>query len=160
MMSKHVMLILLALVFTGKIMSQQKVYKLLDKTPFANINHHLLDAIDTARPRFPLMDNAFKPQKGRFIVYRFIATFVGTSFTNKQKEFHDVLIVKTNKQNKIIDAYQYTLEWADVPDADLYESTCKERYLTDNMPIGDFIFKRHWYYDKTELKETGVIKFE
>jgi len=108
--------------------------------------------LDTTRPGLTLIDNVFKPTKGKFTVYRFLATYQGLSFTNKQKEFHDILIVKVGSKNKIILAYQYTLEWAESPlETDLYESTCKNTYLTDNLSIDKFIFERPWYYDnKTE----------
>ncbi len=147
---------------TCKICAQIKEYKLLDKTADANINPHLLNILDTSRSRLSLLDNAFKPVKGTFTVYRFIATFEGTSFTNKQKKFHDILIAKTNRKNKIISAYQYTLEWADAPDADLYVKTAKGNYLTNNMAIDNFMFERIFYDDKAnrKLKEHAVIKLE
>lgn len=108
------------------------------------------------------MDNVFKPTAGKYTVYRFLATYQGISYTNKQREFHDVLIVKTNNYNKVIDAYHYTLEWADSPFADLYESTARRLYLNDSMPVGDFKFKRLWDADRNDraLKDSGVVRLE
>jgi hypothetical protein len=149
------------LLSSSKSFSQTKEYKLLDKTTSSDINSKLVTILDTTRPGLTLIGNVFKPTKGKFTVYRFLATYQGLSFTNKQKEFHDILIVKVDSKNKIILAYQYTLEWAEPPlETDLYESTCKDTYLTDNLSIDKFIFERPWYYDKQDrkLKDSGNIR--
>jgi len=146
----------------GKTLCQTKVYTLFDETYAADIRKNLLIILDTTPPRYSLMDNVFKPTTGKYTVYRFLATYQGISYTNKQKEFHDVLIVKTNNKNKVVDAYQYTLEWTDSPFADLYESTARGLYLNDSMPVEDFKFKRLWDTDKNDrpLKDSGVVRFE
>ncbi len=146
----------------GKTLCQQKVYKLVDKTVAADIKKNILAILDTIHPRYSMMDNAFKPAAGKYTVYRFLATYQGISYTDKQKAFHDILIVKTNNQNKVIGAYQYTLEWADSPFADLYERTARGLYLDDNMPVDNFTFKRRWDADKNDqaLKDSGVVRFE
>ena len=149
------------LLSSSNIFSQTKEYKLLDKTTSSDISSRLVAMLDTTRPGLTLLDNVFKPIKGKFTVYRFLATYQGLSFTDKQKEFHDILIVKTDSKNKIIIAYQYTLEWAEPPfETDLYVSACKDAYLTDNLSIDKFIFERPWYYDKQDrkLKDSGNIR--
>ncbi len=161
-MLKLFILITLIMLGTGKTLCQQKVYKLLDKTVAADIKKNILTILETIHPRYSLMDNVFKPTTGKYTVYRFLATYQGISYTDKQEEFHDILIVKTYNENKVIDAYQYTLEWADSPFADLYESTARGLYLNDNTPIDNFKFKRRWDDDKNDqaLKDSGVVRFE
>jgi len=160
-MSKALISILVIFINSKPTFSQTKEYKLIDKTVSADINYHAIDAIDTFTHGIKMLNQVFKPAKGKYIVFRFIATYTGLSYTDKTKEFHDIIIVKTNQSNRIIDAYQYTLEWAELPsDTDLYKSTCKSAYLKDMMAIEEFKFTRPWYYDIQDraLKDTGNIK--
>ena len=160
-MRKFLIIIIWLLLLSNQIFPQTKEYKLLDKTDSANINGRLIAMLDTAKPGMTLVNNVFKAVKGKFTVYRFLATFQGISFTNKQKEFHDILIVKTDAKNKIISAYKYTLEWAELPsETDLYQSACKNIYLIDNTSIDKFMFERSWYYNKQDrkLKDSAYIK--
>ena len=160
-MLKFFTLLILTLLLICKIFSQTKEYKLLDKTYSSDINSRLIAMLDTARPGIALINNVFQPVKGKFTVYRFLAIFQGLSFTNTEKEFHDIIIVKTDAKNKIISAYQYTLEWAEPPmETDLYISTCKDSYLADNMVIDKFMFERPWHYDERDrkLKDSAYIK--
>jgi len=46
----------------------------------------------------------FDPVSGHYTYYQFIATFKGHSFQEADKDFHDILIIKTDKENKIVDA--------------------------------------------------------
>jgi hypothetical protein len=159
-MHRILAIILFTFLFPGNLLSQVKEYKLVDKTLAADINPNLYTILLGAARPASLKTKPFKPVKGKFIVYRFIATYQGESFTGKQKEFHDILIAKTDKRSKIIMAYQYTLEWADAPEADLYRSSCKEVYLADKMPIENFLFKRSADYDAedTGLHEHATIR--
>jgi len=154
-------ILILVLFVPGTSSPQTKEYKLTDKTIHADIDHRLYTILLTSYRPASLTTRPFKPVKGKFIVYRFIATYRGVSFTQQQKEFHDILIVKTDNRNKIITAFQYTLEWADSPEADLYRSTCKDVYMADNMCIEKFVFKRSADYDKenTSLDEHAILKF-
>jgi hypothetical protein len=161
-MRKIVTILFWTLLLSSKIFSQTKEYNLLDKTFSADIHKRLIAVLDTTAPGMRLLDNVFKPVKGIFTVYRFIATYEGLSFTGKQKEFHDILIVKTDAKNKIILAYQYTLEWSDVPsETDLYVSTCRDTYLVNNLLVDNFLFERPNYYDKNDskLKDSGRVVF-
>jgi hypothetical protein len=79
------------------------------------------------------------------------------------KEFHDILIVKTDNENKIIDAYQYTLEWAEPPlQNDVYKSSIKNISLTNNMEIKQLKFRRtiSWNDNNKVLNESGVLKLK
>jgi hypothetical protein len=158
MYKQFFILVLIPLIYSNTF-SQTKKYFPYDKTYSADINKNIILLLDSMTPGMTLLNNVFKPIKGKYIVHRFIAKFIGMSFTNKQKEFHDLLIVKTDNKNEIIEAYQYTLEWADSPDVDLYKSSCHKLYLTDNMSISDFKFRRPWYYDSKDRKliDSGTI---
>src|SRR5690348_7820789 len=93
------------LLLTSIVFAQQKEYKLLDKTSNADIDKSFILRLDKAPRGLPMLDSLFKPVKGEFKVYRFVATFLGKSYTGQEKEFHDLLLVKTDDSNKVIKAY-------------------------------------------------------
>ena len=79
------------------------------------------------------------------------------------EDFHDILIIKTDSENKIIDAYQYTLEWAEPPlKYDVFKSSIINIPLTNNMDINllKFIRTYSWNDDNKELNENGIIKLK
>jgi hypothetical protein len=81
---------------------------------------------------------------------------------NKLETFHDILIVKTNSKNEIIDAYHYTLEWAE-PELsyDLFRSTTKNQKLTNGLSIDKLKFYRTQIgRDKEPLDERGIIRLK
>ena len=60
----------------------------------------------------------FKQIKGKDKVIFFVAADYGLShFDEKEHIFHELLVLKVNKNNEIIDGLQYVLEWAEVPTA-------------------------------------------
>ncbi|WP_457128402.1 hypothetical protein [Mucilaginibacter sp. HD30] len=140
---------------------QIKVYKIVDRIENADIDYKKLDHLNSLGAGYHLLDKAFKPQKGRFTVYRFICTFKGLSHeTEKQKVFHDLIILKTDKKNNIVDGYQYTLEWVEVPFTfDLYRIAKKDKKLTDGLDIKNLVFTRvgDLQTQSQVLGETGVL---
>jgi hypothetical protein len=160
---KNFLISLGLLLFVGNTAySQDKVYELYDKTPMADISYMKLDSLNTTSSRgMKLLESVFKPAKGNYTVYRFIATFKGESVTGGEKEFHDLLIVKTDKTGKILDALQYTLEWAEPPmEFDLYKAHCENVYLVDGLSIEKFRFTRPWYVsnDSQPLNDKAIVQ--
>jgi hypothetical protein len=168
--------------------SKKQVYKLKSVTQNADFDYEKLQNFDDVTD----VEEAFIPvQKGYFTVYTFIATFKGKrhwvprvrtyldstdnyqvdkdGFTeedriemNKKGTFHDILIVKTNSKNEIIDAYQYTLEWAE-PELsyDLFRSTTKKQKLINGLSIEKLKFYRiQISREKELLNEKGIIRLK
>jgi hypothetical protein len=97
----------------------------------------------------------FNPVKGKYRYYQFIATFKGEGYRGIE-DFHDILILKTNAKGKIVDAYQYTFEWAEMPlQYDLYRSSVKHVFLTDNLDISQLKF---FNKERKELNEKSTLK--
>jgi hypothetical protein len=168
--------------------SKRQVYKLKSVTQNADFDYEKLQNFDDVTD----VEEAFIPvQKGYFTVYTFIATFKGKrhwvprvrtyldstdnyqvdkdGFTkedriemNKLGTFHDILIVKTNSKNEIIDAYQYTLEWAEPESSyDLFRSTTKKQKLTNGLSIEKLKFYRTQISREKELlNEKGIIRLK
>lgn len=160
-MLRFALFILTFFICDWTLFAQTKVYRLLGKTENADFNYRSLSLIDTTTTNETLR-NIFSPVNGKNTVYVFMATYRGLSFNNTEKEFNDILIVKTNRNQKILDAYHYTLEWAEPPlSYDLYKASAKSLTLANQLSIENLLFRRVNSYEGTasELKEKGVFIF-
>lgn len=150
-------------------LNETQNYILKKVTENSDFNYSKLDDIDgnkidtlNARNLIPI----FEPVNGRFKYYQFLSTFVGEGYNSDGppllQDFHDILIIKTDNENKIIDAYQYTLEWAKPPlQYDVFESSAKNIILTNNLDIAQLKFIRtHKWSDDIEEKENGILKLK
>ena len=155
---------------TATTLTATPVYVLKKQAKNADFNYSKLDAIDgnikAGRNTKNLM-LIFEPVSGAFNYYQFLATFKGKAYNGGEattiKDFHDILIIKTDQSDKIIDAYQYTLEWAEPPlKYDLFKSSAKNAVLTDALNIKQLKFKRtySWSEKDTMLKEDGIIRLK
>ena len=138
-----------------------KIYKLKKKSLTSDFQYFKLDNIDDNIEDSLNTQAVFEPVRGQFTYYKFVATFKGLSFQEKVKDFHDILIIKADKSNKIVDAFQYTLEWAEPPcQYDLYRITAKDLELIDNLDISSLKLMRTNYGGEEDKfsKDSGVIK--
>lgn len=140
--------------------AQEKIYNLVDKTTNADIDLKRLSHINDYGAGYKKLDKVFRPDKGKFTVYRFIATFKGLSHEmEKQETFHDLIILKADEKNFIKEAYQYTLEWAEMPcTIDLYFMKAKNIKLTNGMDVQKLQFTNS--ERKYALRENGILKTE
>ncbi len=138
---------------------QEKEYKLTAKDLNSDFNYQAIKFIDTTGKRLPI----FNPIRGNYTVHTFIATYKGWSLRDeKQISTHDIIIVKTNNANNIIYAYQFTLEWAEMPlTYDLYKAKVNRLVLANYFPIEKLKFKRVNYDSKNgrEFQEKGKLIF-
>ena len=107
--------------------------------------------------------SVFEPVKGRFTYYQFQSTYLRMSKAEGKKEFHDLMIIKTDSSNNIIDAFQYTLEWAEPPfEYDLFRSTITNIQLTNNLEIQKLGFERTFTEgcEDIGLIDLGIIKIK
>ncbi|MBE7177164.1 MAG: hypothetical protein INR69_12205 [Mucilaginibacter polytrichastri] len=133
-------------------LDQPRKFILKKKALNADFNYARLDSINiptgeanTERSKL----RHFEAGNGNFIFYQFIATFKGESLNpdmprmTEIKDFHDVLIIKTTVDGMIVDAYEYTLEWAERPMYyDLLRRSKKGLILADGMEINSLKFRR------------------
>lgn len=93
----------------------QNNYVLLDITDNSQIDNNLALLLDSSN-KLDLLNSAFKPVSGQFKTYRFIETYYGESPNYLPDSsvivlLHDVLILIVDNKNRIIDGYQYSLEY-------------------------------------------------
>jgi hypothetical protein len=140
--------------------AQTKIYKLVKHQARADINPAIqyIDTTQTQESRRSL----FEPVKGEYHVYVFVAAYQGRSYNGSRKDFHDLLILKTDKSRKILNAFQYTLEWAEMPFAwDLYRSGGNGLTLANKLRVDRLLFRRVDYYREEGqiLVDKGYIAF-
>jgi len=145
-----------------------QIYKLTKKAIHADFDMSKLNHFDDYRKDIISVKKIFEPLSGEYNYYQFISTFKGLGMISPGDDlkdsiqtFHDILIVKTNNENKIVDAFQYTIEWAEQPFRyDLYRSSVRNLPLTDGMDISTLKFARTEFWDAKDklLKESGIIK--
>ena len=145
--------------------NSKKIFILQKQTDQADFDYVKLQDIDKSLEDSASTKNlqsVFESVKGVFKYYQFLATYRGEEkYAESPMEFHDILIVKTDGNNIIIDAYLFTLEWAELPrQYDLFRSSSKGVILTNGMDVKQLGLKR--VYDNFEgeegLTEIGVIR--
>ena len=141
-----------------------KKYILKKKSINSDFDYSKLDNIDKQNKT-----ESFEPVDGNFTYYKFIATFIGYAYVapgdsgEHNKTFHDILIIKTNDRNEIVDAYQYTLEWSELPfQHDVFKSKTENLILVDNLDIKLLNLNRteSWNEEDKKYKESGIIKLK
>lgn len=153
-------------------LNEPQVYVLKKIAENADFDYSKLDSLDNFSIDSLGVKNlmpVFEPTNGNYSYYQFISTFEGeayvvdeeTSEENRIRVFHEILIIKTDDEKKIIDAYQYTLEWAELPlQYDLFKSSEQNVYLTNTMDISQLKFKRTYggSEEHIELNDGGTIQ--
>lgn len=149
-------------------LNETKMYRLKKQTTNSDFNYSRLNDIDGYKIDTLNIENlmpVFEPINGQFNCYQFIAAFKGEGYNFNEtpiiKDFHDILIIKTDNDNNILDSYHYTLEWAEPPlQYDVFRSSIKNIKLTDGINISKLQFLRtySWSEDNKQLKEDGTIK--
>lgn len=140
-----------------------KKYILVDKQEQSDFNYKLLSNFDSLMKIYGIDSSRifFKPiPAGKYTVNKFIAT-QKSWYWDSIADFNDILIVKTDKEGMIADAYQYTLEWGEYPfTSDLYRLTNKSVRLTNKLKIDTLKMQRIYKYDKEGveiLSDDGIV---
>ncbi len=148
---------------TQKNLQEYKVKKIAENADFnySKINNFCNNEIyDTINDAQIWINAVFEPIQGRFKYYQFQSTYLGMSKAEGKKEFHDILIIKTDSSNTVIDAFQYTLEWAEPPiEYDLFRSTTANIQLSNNLDIRKLGFQRTFTEgcEDLNLNDSGII---
>jgi hypothetical protein len=146
------------IVISGSMATTVPVYHLFEIEKNVDFDHKKVDDIDSLVSPYPA-NSSFQigdlpTRRGKFTIYKFLNIFMGESRLGRNKLFHNLLAVKTDRDMNVIDAYHYTLEWEDMPSNNLYKMTAKNISLTNEISVKEFKFKN---YEKTLLPHTGYI---
>ena len=151
-------------------LNEPKIYKLKKQTENSDFNYSKLNDIDNHKMDTLNIRNlmpVFEPVSGQFNYYQFVATFKGEGYNYGDppiiEDFHDILIIKTDSENNILDCYHYTLEWAEIPlQYDVFKGSTKNIKLTDKLEISKLKLLRtySWSEDNKELIDNGIISLK
>lgn len=99
----------------------------------------------------------FKPIKGKYKVIMFMATGYGWLHgPDKNDVYHNILILKINENNEILDGLEYVLEWSEQPStARFVRATKKGIKLQKGLKISQLDFKT--FEADQPFKPYGII---
>ena len=120
------------------------IYHIVNVHDHANFNYQLINEYKSSQSKWGDRENVieiFRPVNGQYRVIQFMAAFWGRGKDEKKKIFHEILIVKVDHNNIILDSLQYTLEWGELPQIyDIYYLKSKDAKLTKNLDLSKLQF--------------------
>ncbi len=136
-------IVLLAALLAGAVQlppsSPAKTYRLAGIVRGADFDLRALrdiDALPVPHPPGSGSQIAELPlRRGRFLIYKYVAAYAGPAAEGGTKEFHDLLALKIGCGDEILDAWQYTREWADTPSLDLNRMRKKGLLLQRGLAV-------------------------
>lgn len=134
-------------------------FKLVAKKKNSEINYLTIKNINSLDHGYESMIDNFKPIRGEFTTYIFIKEFNGANPNNSNQNFHDLIILKTNKKNIILDGFYYRLEWAEIPSQSMVFRVFAENIeLKPNLTVSDLnLLNEYEIYDNKTDKEFRKI---
>ena len=120
-------------------LSKTPIYKVIKTIPNARINTEQLD-LYAKRPGHwgakKEILKLFSASPGSNNVVFLKATYLGIGLSEEYEQINDIMIIELNQDNLILNALQYTEEWAELPLAvDLFKSTAKGLSLKPNLDV-------------------------
>ena len=153
---KRFLTLLMSFIYSfGFSQSKSLNFKLVERIEQSDINYLIIKKFNYLPPGYEGMLKSFKPVKGEFTTYTFIKTFDGESKYNGNKKNHDLIIIKTDSTNKVLDGFYYRLEWEEVPSQYiLFRSFSVDLILKDKLKISELNFLNEYemYNNQTEAE--------
>lgn len=140
----------------------QNEFKLHVTYKRSDINYLTIKNINKLEHGYDAMLQHFEPVKGQYTVYIFLKESKGTSILLSDSEnpdslvvFHDMIVLKTNRENEILDGFFFRLEWAEVPGQFMiFRSFCEPMQLVDNLNVSALNFLNEYeIYSGGEIPE-------
>ena len=117
-------------------------YNLLDKFENADLNYLAIDSINLIDKGISMLETVFKVVPGNYTVYRFMTSDRGIIFDEYVSDMNNLIILKVDSSNHIIDGYQYFLQNPEMPSScKLYKLT-KKLKIKSKIKINEFKFKK------------------
>jgi hypothetical protein len=137
---------------------ETKIYKFVDAVKQADFDYRLIKNIDKIPTPYPpggvFPIGEIPITQGDHTLYKFQAAYKGRSAEIGRQLFHDIIVVKVDARGNIIDAFHYTLEWADSPSLDLFRAARTGFPLENGMSIERFGFAN----PRRAFAERGTLK--
>ena len=121
-----------------------KEYIFLDKHIDADLNYTGIDSVHNYGV-VSVFDSVFNVVDGKYIVYRFLnhdRGVLSSDLSDPVMDIYNLIILKTDKKNKIIDGYWYSLTTPDFPRICRLYRVFRKIKLIHNLDIDKLKFKR------------------
>ena len=151
-------------------LKERKIYRLKKQATSSDFNYTKLNNIDDNLKDTLNLRNimpVFEPVDGQYKYFQFMATCKGEGYNADGppliKDFHDILIIKTDPTNIILDAYHYTIEWGEIPcQYDVYKISAKNVVLTDSFQLQELNLLRTYAWDENDkiLIDDGLVRLK
>ncbi|MDR0262538.1 MAG: hypothetical protein LBJ04_04865 [Sphingobacterium sp.] len=149
---------------TGKV---EKTYVLVANKINTDFNYKMLDDFEDTFLGLIKENNSrelvFNPINGKYHYYKFVATYKARGISpdndpaKPEQTFHNILIIKTDDQQKIVDGYHFVLEWSEKPlSYPLFRVKATDLTLQEGLALKQLNLKR--VMDNTDFNDEGKIK--
>ncbi len=125
----------------------EKIYQLTEIQKNSDFDEDFIKNIDSHAVPYPkdgnFMMGTLKTKKGIYTIYRFVHAYISSYHEEPQNKviFHDFVMIKADARGKILDAYQYTMEWQDSPSARLLRLGNPWVFLKQGLKLNDLKFR-------------------
>lgn len=144
------------------------VFKLVDTKKNSDINYLTIKNINSLGHIDEEMLQNFKPVKGQYTTYTFIKEFIGYSVDGfdvesyKEVQMHDIIVLKTNSDNIILDGFYYRLEWREVPSQSMiFRVFAQGVKLKNNLKVSELEMYNEWeVYNPDGSSESELRKLD
>ncbi len=144
-----------------------KTYVMVANKLNTDFNYKLLDNFEQSFSDLIAENNSreliFNPVNGKYHYYKFIATYKARGISpnsdpaKPEQTFHNILILKTDDQQKIVDGYHFVLEWAEKPlSYPLFKISTTGIPLQEGLSLKQLNLKR--VVDSADFGDDGKIK--
>ena len=144
-----------------------KTYVMVANKLNTDFNYKLLDNFEQSFSDLIAENNSreliFNPIGGKYHYYKFIATYKARGISpnsdpaKPEQTFHNILILKTDDQQKIVDGYHFVLEWAEKPlSYPLFKVNSAGIPLQEGLSLKQLNLKR--VTDNSDFDSDGKIK--
>lgn len=146
-MKKNLLSIILILFICLNIYSQTqdtlKEYKLFDKYQCADIDYDMIDSLGTVGAGINVLNDIFKVRNGNYNVYRFLNFDKGILYDEGPiSDIINLVIIKTDNRNIIIDGYYYSLTNPEMPNLCHLYRLVNTPKLKVRLNLRKLVFKR------------------
>jgi|GEM_PF-205105 hypothetical protein len=147
--------------------NDEKNYVLVTNKINTDFNYKLLDDFEETFSGLIKENNSrelvFNPVNGKYHYYKFVATYKARGIypdgdpAKPEQTFHNILILKTDDYQKIVDGYHFVLEWSEKPlSYPLFRVKATDLTLQEGLSLKQLNLKR--VMDNIDFDNDGKIK--
>ena len=132
-------------------------YYLYSVTQRSDINYSMISKLDSFPVGKVKLKNEFYPVSGNYTVARFLSFSYGQGLESNF-ETNNVLILKIDEKQQVVDGYLYCLQWAEAPvSKELFRIKNKGIKIKNKLPISSFFNFKEKNANEDSKKRKGFL---